>query len=139
MKDQLSPIQDVGKAMELRKFVRDEFFPALCEATDSINDADMFLQSFSTMIMETFLHSMKEREFGEFDFVKKLDPQSPKFEAMKKMLQLFNNRTLRESQDLIDGFKDEMRFFYKKEMQDRKLDSIKFNWLADEKPPEEKK
>jgi hypothetical protein len=129
----ISHMQNVGKAKVQRKFVKEKFFPALCDATNSITDADMFLQSFSSMIMDTFLNLMKEKKFGEFDFVKKLDQSSPKFEEMKKLVSLFNDITLRESQDLIEGLKKEIQYFYRKELQSRKLESIDIEWIDDEK------
>ncbi len=131
-KDQiLSRIQDVEKAKVHRKFVRNEFFPALCESTDSINDADTFLQSFSTMIMENFLQLMKEKKFSEFNLAEKLSKDSPKYDQIQKMLHLFDNMSMREAQDLIEGMKNELRTFYRDEMNDRKLESLKTRWLAD--------
>lgn len=128
-KDEIvSHMQDVGRTKVKRDFVREKFFPALCEATDSINDADVFLQSFSSMAMESFLNLMKEKKFGEFDLTSKLDKNSPKYEAIQKMVHLFDDMSMREAQDMIDGMKDEIRFFYKKEMQTRKLGDLKVNF-----------
>lgn len=124
-------MQDVEKAKEQRKFVRDVFFPALCESTDNINDADMFLQSFSTMIMENFLQIMKEKKFKDFNLSEKLSKDSPKFEAIQKMVHLFDEMNVRDAQDLIEGMKNELRTFYRDEMNERKLETLKTRWLAD--------
>ncbi len=120
------------KAVGLRKFVRDQFFPALCDSTNSINDADIFLQTFNTMLMENFLQIMKEKKFGELDLASQLDPTSPKYEQIKKMVHLFDDMTVRESQDVIEGMKNELRDLYRRETMTRPLESLKTNWIADD-------
>lgn len=125
-------IKTIEKTYKNRKFVREEFYPILCLATESINDADVFLQSFSSMVMESFLGFMKEKKFSDLDLVSKLDPKSPQYESIKKMIELFNDMNIKDANMLIDGLKDEIRYFYKKEMETRKLDSLKTMWLGEE-------
>lgn len=135
MTDIVSPIQDVGsedrkaKQKKLSLFIREQLFPALCEATNNINDADIFLQTFSTMIMENFLQIMKEKKFSEFNLALKLNKDDPKYENLQKVVHLFDDMNVREAQDIIDGMKNELRFFYSDEMKNRKLESLKVNWL----------
>ncbi len=124
-------LKEVEKAKVHRKFVRDALFPALCESTESIQDADTFLQSFSSMIMESHLQLMKEKLFKEFKLEDKLDKTSPKYEAICKMIHLFDEMNCRDAQAIIDGMKDELRMFYRDEMKERKLESLKTKWLAD--------
>ena len=126
-----SSIDDVvsEKVKEQRLFVKNKFFPALCEATESIHDADVFLQSFSSMIMDVFLQSMKDKRFEDLNLASKLDMTSPKYLLMTTLIHLFDGMSLRESQDLIDGMKAELRSFYEKEMRSRKLNSLEVNWL----------
>ncbi len=114
-----------------RKFVREQFFPLLCEATESIADADMFLQTFSTMLMETFLGKMREIQFVDLKVADKLDPQSPQFATITKLVTLFDGKTVGEAQKLIEGMKEEVKWFFKEEMKTRKLESLKVNWLDD--------
>lgn len=125
----LSPIQDVGHVKEQRQFVREKFFPLLCKSTESINDADIFLQTFSTMLMETFLHKMKEGRFKDLQLDLKLDVSSPKHEVLSELVHLFDDMSIQEAQNLIDGMKNELRSFYTNEMKTRKLDSLQVNWL----------
>ncbi len=129
----ISPLQDMSeKAVALRKFVRDDFFPALCAATTSINDADIFLQSFSTMLMENFLQKMKEMPFAELKLHEQLDPTGPKHAEIDKMVKLFDAMPVKEAQDVIEGMKTELRDLYRRETMTRSLDSLKTNWMADE-------
>ena len=138
----VSPIQDIGtpeqKAKRLveeekvkaqRLFVKDKFFPILCEATDSINDADIFLQTFSTMLMDVFLGLMKEKKFVELNLIDKLDKNSPKFEVIKRLISSFDDMNVKDAQSIIEGMKQELRKFYTDEMKTRKLESLTVNWL----------
>ncbi len=137
----VSPLQDMSpKAVALRKFVRDEFFPALCASTNSINDADIFLQTFNTMLMENFLQIMKTMQFSDLKLTDQLDPKSPKHAEISKMVHLFDTMTVRETQDIVEGMKNELRDLYRRETMSRPLDSLKTNWIADEPTtPDEKK
>lgn len=129
----ISPLQDMSpKAVALRKFVRDQFFPALCDSTYSINDADVFLQSFNTMLMENFLQIMKEKKFGELKLHEQLDPTGPKHAEIAKMVHLFDDMSVREAQDVIEGMKNELRDLYRRETMTRPLTDLKTNWMADE-------
>jgi len=136
MKGVKSSFDDVisDKVKKQRIFVKDKFFPALCKATESINDADIFLQSFSSMIMDTFLQQMKDKKFEDLSLASKLDQNSPKYKEITTLIHLFDGMSLRDAQHLIDGLKDEIRMFYKRDMGSRKLDTLMIDWLADEKP-----
>ena len=48
------------------KFVRDQFYPALVEASTSIDDASMLLSGFNSNMMEQFLGYMKEKKVKPF-------------------------------------------------------------------------
>ncbi len=117
------------KAHTQRKFVREKFYPLLCDATTSINDADIFLQSFSNMVMESFMHLMKEKKFADLKITDKLDAKNDQYPLVSSLVNLFNEMTVNEAQGLIDGMKDELRLFYKLEMKERKLIELKTKWL----------
>lgn len=117
------------KVRKERKFARDVFFPILCQAITNIHDADIFLQSFSTMLMEKFLSLMKEKKFSDLDLASKLDIQSPQYTSIKQLIGIFNDMTVNEAQEHIDGMKDEIRLFYKEEMKKRPLSSLETLWL----------
>jgi len=126
-----SSIDDVvsDKVKEQRKFVKEKFFPSLCQATESIHDADVFLQSFESMIMDVFLQSLKDKKFEDLNLPSKLDRTSPKYENMTKLVHLFDGMSIQESQKLVGGMKDEIRHFYNKEMRERPLKTLEVNWL----------
>lgn len=124
----LATMQSQARAEVNRKFVREKFFPALCEASDNINDADIFLQSFSSMVMESFLSMKKEKKFSDLKLEEKLDSKSPKYEALKNVIAIFNTKGLQEAEELIDGMKEEIRMYYREEMKTRSLSTLKTKW-----------
>ena len=60
--------EELGKKMEIarkRSIIVDKFYPALCTATISVDEAKMFIQAASSLIMEEVLQTMKERLAAE--------------------------------------------------------------------------
>lgn len=112
-------------------FVREKFYPALCEAASSIEDATMLLSGFNTVLMQEFLGIMKEKKVSELSLGGKLDAMSDKFKENTALLDLFTDLTVFEAKDYIEGMKGEIELFKSEEMRERPLSSLKTKW-ADE-------
>lgn len=112
-------------------FVKDKFYPALIEASRSVDDAQSFLASLSTMMMQKFLGMMKEKKFVELGLADILDPKDDKYEKLIEMLDLFKDMTVFDAKELIEGMKQEIQLFINEELKDRKLDSLKTSWIDD--------
>lgn len=112
-----------------REFVKNEFYPALIKSSDSVEDAKMFLSSLANMIMESFLAEMKEKKLAEYQLHKKLDPKSPKYKEIKALLELFKDESVFVSRELVEGMKNEVQMMIDLEMKERKLDTLKTNFL----------
>ncbi len=119
----------VQEAKRLRAFVKDQFYPALLKASTSIDDAKFLLSSFSNMVMEQFLSQMKEKKFIDLQLHNKLDPKAPNFKDYQDMLALFGNENVYDARELIEGMKMELDALVTAELKDRKLDTLKTNWL----------
>lgn len=117
------------KFMAKMKFTKEKFFPALIEATDSVEDATIFLGSINTILMEEFLGFMKEKKFSDLNLVNKLDQKDENYEKYKALLSLFDEMNVFEAKDLIEGMKNEINLFIQEEMKNRKLDSLPTRWL----------
>ncbi len=111
------------------EFVKTKFWPALCEATTSIEDADILLSGFNTMIMQTFLGLMKEKTLKDLDLSTKLDPTSDKFLENQKLLELFSDMSVFDAKDYIEGMKNEIGLFKQEEFKARPLSSLKTKWV----------
>lgn len=111
------------------KFVKEQFWPALCEAATSIDDASMVLSGFNSNIMEAFLSKMKEVKVKDLGLEEKLDKQSPKYAENQKLLALFSEMSVFDAKYHIEGVKGDIEKFKSDEMLSRPLTSLKTKWL----------
>lgn len=115
--------------MEKMKFAKEQFFPALIESSKSVEDAQTFLSSLSSVIMEKFLARMKEVKMKDINLIEILDKKGDDYEAYSNLLGLFDDKDLFESKELIEGMKSEISLFVSEEMRTRTLDTLKVRWL----------
>lgn len=111
------------------KFTREKFYPALINATTSIDDASILLSGFNTIIMQEFLGLMKEKKLGDLKLDTKLDPTNEKFKASKDLLNLFKDMSVFDAKDHIEGMKNEIELFKNEEMKERGLETLKTKWI----------
>ncbi len=122
-------IKRVEDAKRMRAFVKEKFYPALMNATTSIDDAKFLLSGFGNMIMEQFLAMMKDKKFIELKLHEKLDKNNPNYKQFIELLALFADETVFTSRELVEGMKNEIQMFIDNEMKQRKLDTLKTNFL----------
>lgn len=117
------------KFQEKMQFTREVFYPQLITASKSVDDTLSFLSSISTVMMETFLGMMRDKKFSELNLIDKLDPKDEKYEDIKTLLNLFNEQTVFEARDILEGMKREIQMWCNDEMKERKLESLQTKWL----------
>ena len=111
------------------KFVKEQFYPALCEASTSVEDAIMLLHGFNSNMMESFLGFMKEKKVKDLKLEEKLAKGSDKYDDFVKLLNLFSEMSVFDAKAHIEGLKGEIEKFKTDEMQERPLSSLKTKWL----------
>ncbi len=111
------------------KFAREQFWPALGEAAENIQDAQILLEGFNTTIMQAFLARMKDIKMNELDLESKLDKTSARYEQNKTLLHLFDDMTLFDAKDNIEGMKGEIQQFIIDELRARPLSTLKPLWI----------
>lgn len=119
------------KFAEKMAFAKDKFYPALMKSSKSIDDATMFLSSISTVMMEKFLGIMKERKMSDLKLIDALDSKDEKYEDIKFLLELFEDMTVFDARDYIEGMKNEVNLFIQEENRVRPLSDLKTRWLGD--------
>jgi len=125
----LFDLKNNAKFQEKMKFAKEVFYPALIKASKNIDDAQMFLSSISTIMMEKFLGFMKEKKFVELNLVEQLSPLDSKYEELKSMLALFDTFNVFEAKELLEGMRQEISLFLNEEAKERSLESLKCRWL----------
>ena len=122
-------METLQKVRVYRAFVKDEFYPALQSASNSLDDAKFLLTGLANMVFQEFLTLMKQSKFADLHLEAKLDPKNNHYEDHKKLLSLFKEKNVFESRELIEGMKGEIDAMITNEMKDRKLDSLKTMWF----------
>ncbi len=127
-------LHDLQKSSDFNRkmdFVKNKFYPALVDASRNIDDAQTFVASLSTMMMQKFLELMKERKFSDLKLTDILDPKDEKHDSLASMLDLFKDMTVFDAKELIEGMKQEITLFINEEMKGRTLDTLKTSWIDD--------
>lgn len=125
-------IADLRKNKEWQtkmKFTKEVLFPALCNASTSIDEAQMLLGGFNTAIMQAFLERMKGVKLSEMGMESKLDVNNPKHVEMKALLSHLNDMSVFDAKDYIEGMRNEISMFLVEENKGRKLESLPMKWM----------
>jgi hypothetical protein len=117
--DLLKDLRSNQDFMERMSFIKEKFYPALIDASKSIDDATSFLASINTIIMEDFLSRMKEVKLGDMKLADKLDPKDEKYEELKAMLALFDEIDVFKAKEYIAGMREEILLFLNEETKER--------------------
>lgn len=129
-KEQISlEMKRIQDAKRMRKFVKEKFYPALIKASTSVDDAKFLLGSLSNQMMEQFLAKMKETKFIELQLHHKLDKKATNYKEFMELLSMFNDEDVFTSRELIEGMKNEIEMMVTNELKERKLETLKTNFL----------
>jgi len=118
-----------SKFLEKMKFTKEKLWPALGGATTSIDDALQNLSIINSVIMEKFLSLMKDKKMSEIDIFTNLDPKDPQYEGLSTMLHLFDDMTIFDTRDFLEGVRNEINLFLSEENKNRKLSDLRPQWL----------
>lgn len=126
----LKDMQRTQEVKRMRSFVKEKLYPSLLLASTSIDDAKYLLGSLSNMMMEQFLAKMKEIKFSELKLHEKLDINAKGYHEYINLLTLFADENVYNSRELVEGMKNEITMNIDTEMKERKLDTLKTNFLV---------
>lgn len=125
----ITDLQKNAKWVAKMKFAREEFYPALVDLDESIDETKMFIGSINNIMMEKFLGFMKEKKFSELKLIEVLDKKDEKYEKYVDILNLFNEHSIFDAKDCIEGMKSELDLFVSDELKTRKFSTLKVRWL----------
>lgn len=66
---------------------------------------------------------------SELKIVDNLSKDDTKYEALKDMLQLFDDYSVFDAKDMLEGMKNEITLFLVEENKARTLDDLKRKWI----------
>lgn len=79
--------------------------------------------------MESFLGFMKEKKLKELDLVSKLDPKDPKYEKIKTLISLFDDKSIFDAKDLLEGMGNEIRLWCQEWTRSKTLNDLPKRWI----------
>lgn len=130
-KEQL--VEDVKRKQEVSRkkdILINKFYPALEEATVSIDEAKMLISAISSLMMEEVLSTMKILKFSAVidNLHTKLCADGQRSEEVKKLLTTLEGENLYVAREILEGVTRSIETMITAEMRDRKLFSLKTNW-----------
>lgn len=111
------------------KFIKEKFYPAILDIDSSISDTKMFISSVNQMMMEKFLGFMREKKFSELNLKDILDKKDENYEKYVALLDLFNEQTVFDAKDMIEGLSGEIQTFVEDELKERKISTLKTKFI----------
>lgn len=127
----LRDLQKRSDFIEKMTFIKEKFYPALIEATTSIEDATQNLNIINSIIMEKFLGLMKEKKVGELNIYSNLSDKDPKYEQLKALLGLFDDMDVFSAKEYFEGVKMEIEQFKADYWKDKTLNELPAKWMSD--------
>ncbi len=125
-----STIAKIAKANHHKQLTKDKIYPALTDATVSIDEAKMLLGVFSSIIMEEAMATLRQKKVGESrkKILKILSPDGAREKEIDEFLAIFESETLFDTRALIEGLKAAIEHTIMMEMRGRTLNSITPDW-----------
>src|ERR1035437_4725113 len=111
------------------KFVKEKFYPAILDIDSSISDTKMFVSSINQMMMEKFLGFMREKKFSELKMVDILDKKDPNYDKYVALLELFNDLSVFDAKDMIEGMSGELGTFVEDYLKETKISMLQTKWI----------
>lgn len=130
-KDQI--IADELRAKEIsrkRVIVVDYLYPALKEATVSVEEAKALTAAISQLIMAESMKLMREKRFVDISesMLAVLCQDGQRKEEITKLLSVFNGENLFTTRELVEGMTSAIDKMIREDMQGRKLETLNADW-----------
>lgn len=121
--------RDYKRAQD-RKLIKEQFYPALVEATISVDEAQMFLQAAASLIMEEAMEKLRTTNVSEIRsrLVRKLAPSDERLLQVERLIDIFYDHTLFEARGHFESMRAVIEQMKTDEMQKRKLDTMIPDW-----------
>jgi len=125
----IAEMKKSAKWQEKMKFVKEKFYPAILDIDSSISNTKMFVSSINQMMMEKFLGYMREKKFSELKMVEILDKKDENYDKYVALLELFNDLSVFDAKDMIEGMSGEIGTFIEDDLKERKISDLKVKWI----------
>lgn len=113
-----------------RDIIVNEFYPALIDATVSVDEAKALISAMGNVIMEDVLGTMKERKFEDI-MIKVhgiLTQDGERQDEIKRLLNTLKGENLYVAREIVEGMTRAIETMIMTDMRGRKLDTLNPDW-----------
>lgn len=125
----LAEMKNNVQFIQKMEFVRGKIYPAVVAMNQSVDETKMFLSSINNVLMEKFLGKMKELTFKDLDLIGGLDNKSEDYDKYKALLTLFDDMSVFDAKDYLEGMRNEIDTWVNDELRDKKMADLKVTWI----------
>lgn len=113
-----------------RDIVVNKFYPALIEATISVDEAKALVHVMGSLIMEEVLKTMKFRRFADIteSLHNHLTKDGERSKEIRVLLESLNGENLFVAREIIEGMSKAIGAMEVAEMRTRNLSTLKADW-----------
>ena len=112
-----------------RNKAKNELYPLLLEASESIEDAKFLCNVIATSIKQAFNNQMIEQLVSSLDLVSKLNTEEKKHDYFKRLIEMFENESIASALAVIDEMPTAIDSFAREDNSKRPLSSLKSDFL----------
>lgn len=125
----IADLKKSQKWQEKMKFTKEKFYPAVLAIDSSVDETKTFLASINSVLMEKFLGKMRELKMSDLKLQDALDSKDVKYQWYIALLDLFNDMSVFDAKDCIEGMKSELATFENDLMKEMNIKDLKTKWL----------
>lgn len=122
-------LKEMKRGEDIR-FIKDKFYPAVVNATVSVDEAGMLLQAMSALVMEEAMETLNKTKVKDVKnrMVKKLAPNDERLLQIEALVNLFDEKTLFDARGHCEGLKAVIEQMKIEHFQATKLSDLTPDW-----------
>lgn len=123
-------VQRDFKRAQDRKLIKERFYPALVDATISVDEAQMLLQAVTSLIMEEAMDTLRATHMKDIRsrLVGKLTKDNERVLQIESLIDVFNDHTLFDARGHFESMRAVIQQMQTDEMQKRSLSTLTPDW-----------
>lgn len=111
-----------------RQLIKEKLYPFLLSNTESIDDAKVFISACAIVIKQQFLSRMKDTKVADLK-LKNLQADASAVRRYNDLFDIVADYSITDAITLIEGMVAELDATVKKELESRKLETLKVELL----------
>ena len=125
--------EDIAREFEVerkKRIVVNTFYPALVDATISVDEAKMLVRAISSLMIEEVMKTMFERKFSEIspELLSKLAPSGERKEEIEALLGTLEGENLFVAREIVEGMSNAIEQMVQDDLTSKSLKDFTPDW-----------